>query len=677
MSARHARRVLATALTLATGATLGASLGPAVGTAAPPAADPPGTVTLLTGDRVTVDAAHNSYTFRPAAGREKVGYQLERSGTDTMVVPDDAARAVAAGTVDPKLFDVTLLAARGWTDGLPLAVTGTAAPATATVPAMVPAARLGQRWTGLTRPAVAGERLGTREPAPGVSAIRLAGEAPTTPRAAAAGDVTVTIKFTDRDGKATKDGDGALFGVDNSVTVRLAPNADGTATAQVPKGTYVLSSFVRTPRPGHPTPSNSTMVNVSLAVGGDTTLAADARTAKPIALGVPDPKAALVTHGEDVIRATKASSVLTGAGGHEPGDLFTRYDGPALPASQLTAGVMAQFARPGPAGAPDASPEVYGIGWQRQGSAWSGLTRTVTKAELSTVHAEHDAIGPNRPGGKSMDAVLPGIGVGYGYAYPSTPFDRTEHHAGNLPWSGTFSDSDAGHKNSAGQYGVPTTYRAGHTYTERWNAGPFLPRPVVFHRNGMIAGFPSLFNDRDTGHEGGDSELNRATVSLYRDGTLVGSVPQADKFGFTVPAGAATYRLTADVRRDFTGLSGSTSAAWTFHADGSDVAQYPLPSVFYRPGLDRTNHARAGSTVTMPVDVVRRVAGDPPVHDLTVQVSYDGKTWQAVPLTGSGAHRTAVLHLPKTAGAVSLRAHATDAAGNAVDQTVIGAFLTS
>ncbi|MFF5718905.1 S8 family serine peptidase [Streptomyces buecherae] len=66
-------------------------------------------VTLVTGDRVAVDAKGNPVAIRPAEGRERVPVQVERRGGHAYVIPLDARRLIARGTVDRRLFDVTTL----------------------------------------------------------------------------------------------------------------------------------------------------------------------------------------------------------------------------------------------------------------------------------------------------------------------------------------------------------------------------------------------------------------------------------------------------------------------------------------------------------------------------------------------------------------------------------------
>ncbi|MFE9447116.1 S8 family serine peptidase [Streptomyces sp. NPDC006739] len=66
-------------------------------------------VTLITGDRVDLDAKGRVVGLRRAAGREHIPFQVRRSAGHTLVVPADAAALVASGTLDERLFDVTEL----------------------------------------------------------------------------------------------------------------------------------------------------------------------------------------------------------------------------------------------------------------------------------------------------------------------------------------------------------------------------------------------------------------------------------------------------------------------------------------------------------------------------------------------------------------------------------------
>ncbi|MGK5742669.1 S8 family serine peptidase [Micromonospora sp. URMC 103] len=90
-----------------------ATTGP--GAPSAPADRQPTTVTLLTGDRVTVTVS-GAASVRPGAGREHVRFLTTRERGRLTVVPQDALPLVREGRVDRRLFDVTGLIAAGYDD---------------------------------------------------------------------------------------------------------------------------------------------------------------------------------------------------------------------------------------------------------------------------------------------------------------------------------------------------------------------------------------------------------------------------------------------------------------------------------------------------------------------------------------------------------------------------------
>ncbi|WP_338118046.1 S8 family peptidase [Streptomyces coryli] len=66
-------------------------------------------VTLITGDRIGVDAKGNAVAVRPGEGRAKIPVQIQKAKGHSYAIPLDASRLVAGGTVDRRLFDVTTL----------------------------------------------------------------------------------------------------------------------------------------------------------------------------------------------------------------------------------------------------------------------------------------------------------------------------------------------------------------------------------------------------------------------------------------------------------------------------------------------------------------------------------------------------------------------------------------
>ncbi|MFI9582199.1 S8 family peptidase [Streptomyces sp. NPDC052236] len=67
-------------------------------------------ITLVTGDRVGVDAKGKPVRIMPGKGREDIPIAVRRANGRTLVVPGDAQRLIDSGRVDSALFDVTELA---------------------------------------------------------------------------------------------------------------------------------------------------------------------------------------------------------------------------------------------------------------------------------------------------------------------------------------------------------------------------------------------------------------------------------------------------------------------------------------------------------------------------------------------------------------------------------------
>ncbi|MFI7012936.1 S8 family peptidase [Streptomyces sp. NPDC050164] len=66
-------------------------------------------ITLITGDRVVLDAKGRVIGLERAKGREDIPVQVRKLDGHTLVIPADAARLVATGKLDQRLFDVTEL----------------------------------------------------------------------------------------------------------------------------------------------------------------------------------------------------------------------------------------------------------------------------------------------------------------------------------------------------------------------------------------------------------------------------------------------------------------------------------------------------------------------------------------------------------------------------------------
>jgi hypothetical protein len=237
----------------------------------------------------------------------------------------------------------------------------------------------------------------------------------------------------------------------------------------------------------------------------------------------------------------------------------------------------------------------------------------------------------------------------------------------------------------------PAPLRAGATQKLEWNKAVFGPsftgttedergtHPWVWRTGGLLDVTVPLYGDA-AGHtrvpsieDGADT----GTTSLYRNGTLVGTMNTAGRGIFPVPFDESAYRLTTESRRSVPGwpLATRVSAAWTFASSPWGTDALPLLAVGLDPAVNLRNTSPGGRAFTFPARVTRQAgSGTAEVTSLTVRVSYDdGKTWRPATVVRDGAAwKVTVTHPAK--GFVSLSAAAADAQGNTVEQTVIRAY---
>ncbi|MFI8190900.1 S8 family peptidase [Streptomyces sp. NPDC085946] len=82
---------------------------PAAGAPASPSSASRQHLTLITGDRVALDAKGRVVGLDRAEGREGIPVQIRKVDGHTLVIPADVARLIATGKLDQRLFDVTEL----------------------------------------------------------------------------------------------------------------------------------------------------------------------------------------------------------------------------------------------------------------------------------------------------------------------------------------------------------------------------------------------------------------------------------------------------------------------------------------------------------------------------------------------------------------------------------------
>ncbi|HEU5111062.1 MAG TPA: S8 family serine peptidase [Micromonosporaceae bacterium] len=466
--------------------------------------------------------------------------------------------------------------------------------------------------------------------------------------------------------------------------------------ATVKKGVYQVESLIADLDPATGGQRTSMMTNPRLPVTADRTVTFDARTAGRATASITDDPLAK-PFGVQIFSQTVENGEYAIGGGlvtwAEPND--TVYFGQS-DRSQWENGFMGKvvvhLAQPGPAGDLANSPRSYQLAAYFPGnlpSGWSPGFATGALARVNVSLVRHLANGQVGKGAVSFPAAgWRGIGTPMMLAF-DPPFRHVEYYnvGSNLRWQPVFGDSVVDLE------GGLNAYAAGITVSQTWNQPVYGPAHgtaanpnqwVTRQGNRITVGLPQMFGD-GAGHPGRTWwPVCTGRLVLKRDGAVVATedYPTRPDFGVDVAGGYATYRLEVTAQRSLPEqdvLSPRVEAAWTFKSDtmnSSVPIRMPIWSVSFRPALNQDNTAAAGTSFAFPASVVPQPDSTAaPLRTVTVQYSTDdGATWADATVTGSGSSRTVRVTHPNTSGYVSLRATATDYAGNGVEQTIMHAY---
>ncbi|MFI8527361.1 S8 family serine peptidase [Promicromonospora sukumoe] len=476
----------------------------------------------------------------------------------------------------------------------------------------------------------------------------------------------LTIRQTGRDGEAF-DGLSQLTVVDAADHARFQQSfaLEGTEAAgrtfEVPAGTYVVSSLMM---------RGATDLDVTelvesdapqVAVTEDTTLTLDARDAEKVTFDVPRAadRTALVLDGMHVDE--QGSSFSTGLSVDAGADAYV------TPTDPVTVGAFdhvtgAQLSEPVADGA--APSYTYDL-TLRQSPVTTGafVVGAEDLATVTTTYAE-----PARDVRTSV--FWSGVPVGRDWisspSRPVTPGTRTEYlNAADVSWSRSvlYESPDA----TVGQLGTGQLDLAPGSETSVTVGGaPYSP-----------AGSRGLFEDQlDVTTDWSDAAGNLFFESGEDDVRLVvrqdGEVVADEPSGWatvTVPAGGAEYQVAFDGARGsdrwYTGAV--VSGEWTFRAEpGVEPATRGLLDVRYDvAGIGPRGQAPRSTEVA-----VSAVGGDGASVTGLSWSADGGETWTEAELTGG----VAVVEAPAGTSTVSLRAEASDAAGETVVETVLDAY---
>ncbi|MFF3328006.1 S8 family serine peptidase [Streptomyces sp. NPDC002888] len=460
-------------------------------------------------------------------------------------------------------------------------------------------------------------------------------------------------------------------------SVELPYRANGTVVQRLPKGSYQLESlvFAEDNEVGF-------FVQPVLEVTGKVTVTLDSRKAKPFAVKAPDPAAKLVT--SIVGYYDEAAGVANSWSTNGVPPIRTAALGPA--SATMRAQFNGVWKTPGAAG----KNVDYRLAFNRKGSFFTGLTRTVARSEVAEVKL---GFGASVTGAKGQVHITPldELGSSVGIQEPQVQKlpQATTHYlsTAGVRWSWTAAQLDARSEVRMIYTKERVTYKPGSSYTLRFNTGvvgPDLaagsPQEQGANRTGdyIDARIP-LFND-GSGNPG-SSVVTSGFARLESGGRILGEGSATDWLSAEVPAASAAYRLTVEASRSAEDTSTSTKVAgvWTFTSarPASDrTTRLPLSTVRLAPKLSLHGTAPAGSTLTVPLKLSGAAAAAGQVAALTVNVSYDGgRTWKPLTVTtdAKGARSVSVKH-PATAKAVSFRVDLKDRGGNTVRETITNAY---
>jgi subtilisin family serine protease len=482
----------------------------------------------------------------------------------------------------------------------------------------------------------------------------------------------VTLNFLDWQGNPTTRNTYRLVDVD-AAGAYLPPAQASSPVVRVPPGRFYLDATIA----GRDAQNNlilALFTEPELTVAGNLELTLDARAAKTVGMTVDRPTA---KSGQPSLSFARTTAHGPTGSTVYPASLDQVWVAPSTTSTpEFAFTVESLLAEPDGQGGFGNSPYLYHLRWTERDRVPAHLVRHFADGDLAAVRSVHASSGAGQLGKRDLMVSAP------------LPFTLQEYYSPDTPWV-SFLDQPVDGGGPAAQWTqetVPRTFHRGDSGVERWNFGVLGPSfPTYPDSAAEWAGRTGdeayvdvrLFGDSQNDHYG-QSGTDSAHTVLYRDDRAIAESSSPGRLELTLPPEEAAYRLhTESTRSGPVDLSTRISADWTFrsgHVPDQDVEPVPMMAVRFSPRLDDHNQARAGVPLLVPVHV-QHTEPRATVTTLTVRVSYDdGRTWQAAPLTRTGGRWLAALRHPSGPGFVSLRATATDHAGNTVDQMIIHAY---
>jgi hypothetical protein len=428
------------------------------------------------------------------------------------------------------------------------------------------------------------------------------------------------------------------------------------------------------------------------------------------------------------VQATLLSQSAAGPGsefGFDNGNipLYISPTSAAPPVGQLYLGINALLRSPSTA----ASPYQYNLVYEDTSGVIPAQHYTVQASSLAILHDRFFQAGKAK-GAYFRIGFYPWQGGYFTGIYPQAlPYQRTVYVSGDpaAVWAAQYWQDNQ--NLSGGQSAALEQYAAGQTLSTDWNAGPlhmgtdmnlvgaanaFVTVPSASRSGNTLVLDVTPFSDNEPGHLGsgfqpgifGATGTVTGTYEIDQNGKKIagGNAVKAAQGGealftqvkLSAKSSVIKFAVSASRTGRVYGMSTSSRTVWTWPSAkqagavlpagwicpaAKACAVQPMMTLQYAvPGLGLGEAAAPGRQVLDITAGHLQLAPAAAIKDAALQVSQDGgKTWRPVALTPSGPGSFRASFSDKSAGPVSLRVTASDAAGGAIRETLLSAYKVS
>jgi hypothetical protein len=336
----------------------------------------------------------------------------------------------------------------------------------------------------------------------------------------------------------------------------------------------------------------------------------------------------------------------------------------------------------------------------RGGGIPQNLDYPVRDAELGTVRADYRAQGKPATGARAAGALyMPLQALIFGILHDvPLPGTRTEFYSpgtedSGARWSEHLVQRAPGTplRGNDGAISGTGIYAAGSSTPRVWNQGVLRPdldthryANGVYRTGDTLAAVVGAFAPAEPGHGSAavfQLPYIQASMTLKRDGKVLGEAPLPGMGWFALPEDPGTYELTLDAQRspDWATTATRLTTEWTFRSErplGLDWR--PLLQAGVASDFDTLGRGRSFDWQTLDVTVAAQAgAPEAKLKDLSVEVSFDdGATWTHAWIQERKGNKAkaAVFNPSDRSAFASLRVSASDTRGNKLRQTVIRAY---